>query len=113
MEEEDEEDEEDGGLVGPRGFSCFFVVVPNLVSLGGGSFLSSRLTPFFFFSTTLVVAYATHLKIENVEVGGRVNQIDERLGQLLVLVEVRELGWDTVFVVGMGLLQLSQHYTFL
>ena len=39
-----------------------------------------------FFSTVLVVAYATHLKIENVEVGGRVDEVDERLRQLLVLV---------------------------
>ena len=57
-----------------------------------------------FFSTVLVVADATHLKIENVEVGGRVDEVDERLRQLLVLVEVHELGWNAVLVVGMILL---------
>ena len=51
-----------------------------------------------------LVADATDLEVQDVEVGGGVDEVDERLRQLLVLVEVHELGPDPVLVVRLVLL---------
>ena len=62
------------------------------------------LLPFSSALAVPLVADATDLEVEDVEVCGGVDEVDERLRQFLVLVEVHELGRDPVLVVGLVLL---------
>ena len=63
------------------------------------------LLPFSSALAVPLVADATDLEVEDVEVCGGVDEVDEGLRQFLVLVEVHELGRDPVLVVGLVLLE--------